>query len=533
MNTNSVENTEEKLKIENMLLKQRIEYLESKLQVVDELLRLSVRKQFGSSSEKNFVAAQLSLFDQYQDDDSAADSKENKLQEESPIEEVTYKRRKKVGHRKEQLEGLPVETIEYRIPEEEQVCDCCHGQLHEMSKEVRKEVVIIPATLKVVEHVSYIYACRSCEKESITVPIKKAQAPRGALPGSPASASAIAYVMSQKFVDSMPLYRLEKHFERMGITFSRQTMSNWMINAYERWLKVLYEHMKKELLRQKIIHCDETTLQVLREKDRAPQTKSYMWLYRSGKYGIPIVLYDYQPSRGGKCPKKFLEGFSGHIHVDGYAGYNKVDNARFSACWAHARRAFVDALKALPANVKPESHSLTVSNEGLEYCNRIFEVERLLKDEAPDVRFIERLKKSKPILDEFKKWLDYNSEITLPQGKAGKAIKYCLNIWDKLIVFLEHGMLEIDNNRAERSIKPFVIARKNFLFCNTPKGAEAAAVIFSITESAKESGLNPFEYLKYLFETMPNLDDFTENQLDNLVPWSSSLPYSCRVKKQD
>lgn len=523
---NTKENTYEKLQIENGLLQQKVEHLQNELDTLKEFLRLAAHKRFSASSEKYLIAEQMSLFDDNKNEDVAVESKE-----ETATQDISYKRRKPQGYRKEQFDNISIETVVYTLPEEEQVCECCSGKLHEMSKEVRKEVQIIPAQVKVVEHISLIYSCRRCEKENITVPIKKAHAPNPPIPGSPASSSSIAYIMSQKFVESMPLYRLEKHFERMGVNISRQTMSNWMINASERWLKFLYDHMHKELLKLNIIHCDESTLQVLKEPGRTAQSKSYMWLYRSGRYGPPIVLYEYQPTRSGECPKNFLEGFIGHAHVDGYKGYHKVANVRLSACWAHARRNFADALKALPKNVKPGSQPKALSTTGLEYCNKLFEIERTLKEEPPEVRFIKRLEKSKPVLDEFKKWLDYNLPRTLPESLVRKAIKYCLNIWENLYVFLENGMLEIDNNRAERSIKPFVLARKNFLFCNTQRGADAAAVIFSIVESAKEAGLNPIAYLTYLFDVMPNFEEINEETLQKITPWAKELPENCRVPK--
>lgn len=526
MTTTISDDNYDKLQIENMLLTQKVEQLQNELESFKEFMRLAMHKRYGASREKYVDPNQITLYD----DENKEDTVDVPV-EEPATQEITYKRRKKKAFLKEQFENLPIETIEYRLPKEEQICNCCVGQLHEMSKEVRREVKIVPAQFKIVEHVTIIYGCRNCEKENITVPIKKAPTPRPALPGSPASSSAIAYIMSQKFVESMPLYRLEKHFERMGIVISRQTMSNWMINASERWLTLLYKQMKKELLKLNIIHCDETTLQVLKEPDRTAQSKSYLWLYRSGRYGPPIVLYEYKPTRSGECPKTFLDGFRGYIHVDGYKAYNKVTNARLSACWAHARRGFTDAIKSLPKNVKSENQLNIISKKGLEYCNKLFEIERFLKDETPEIRFIERLKRSKPILDEFKNWLDYHKPRTLSGSYVGKAIRYCLNIWDNLYVFLEHGMLEIDNNRAERSIKPVVIGRKNFLFCNTPRGAKTAATIYSIVESAKESGLNPITYLTYILDTLPNLEDINEESLQKILPWSDSLPDFCKPKK--
>jgi hypothetical protein len=289
--------------------------------------------------------------------------------------------------------------------------------------------------------------------------------------------------------------------------------------------------MKKKLLKMNILHCDETIVQVLKEPGKSPQSKSYMWLYRSGKYDIPIILYEYKSSREAKWAKEFLTGYSGYIHADGYAGYNKVENVIISACLSHVRRKFTDTLKAMPKNIDKSSVALTLTNKAIEYCNRLFEIERTIKDEPLHVRFIERIKRSKPLLDEFKDWLDYNKQRVLPSSYLMKAINYALGQWDKMLVFLYDARLEIDNNRAERTIKSYVISRKNFLFCNTPKGAETAAIIISITETAKENNLNPFEYLKYIFDMMPNIENLNDDELDKLTPWSAELPLNCRVVK--
>jgi hypothetical protein len=249
-----------------------------------------------------------------------------------------------------------------------------------------------------------------------------------------------------------------------------------------------------------------------------------MWLYRSGRYGSPIVLFNYQTTRAGKHPCNFLSGYKGYIHVDGYAGYNGLTDVILVGCLAHARREFTDCLKAMPGDKTAPS----VAREGLEFCNRLFAIERSLADADPDLRYQERLKQSRPALDAFKAWLQYQSPRVLPKSALGKAIGYCRNQWDKLEAFMLDGRLEISNNLAERSIKPFVIGRKNFLFSNTPRGARASAVIYSIVETAKANDLIPFEYLTYLFEQLPNLGN---RDLDELLPWSDSLPDSCKLHK--
>lgn len=335
--------------------------------------------------------------------------------------------------------------------------------------------------------------------------------------------------MNQKYVEGMPLYRQEQQFARLGIELSRQTLANWMLYGANEWLTPLYDRMHHHLLKQDILHADETTLQVLHEPGRAAETDSYMWLYRTGRLGPPIILYDYQETRGGQHPRKFLTGFKGYLHVDGYGGYNELPDVTLVGCWSHARRKFDEALKALPA---ANRSAPVAAKEGLEFCNRLFAIERDLKEATPKERYEKRLARSHPVLDAFLAWLHKQSSQVLPKSAFGKAINYCLNQWDKLVAFLQDGRLEIDNNRSERSIKPFVIGRKNWLFSNTPRGARASATIYSIVETAKENGLNPFQYLSYLFEKLPNIDIKDENTLDTFLPWSESLPSICKVNKK-
>jgi transposase len=241
--------------------------------------------------------------------------------------------------------------------------------------------------------------------------------------------------------------------------------------------------------------------------------------------GPPIVLYDYKKTRAGENPKEFLSGFKGYLQVDGYAGYHKVENFMLVGCMAHARRGFTDVLKSLPVN----SPKLNPATEGLQFCNTLYAIERELKGLDPKERYEKCLEKSQPVLDPFLSWLQLQEQRVLPKSGLGKAIAYCLNQWDKKVGFLKDGRLEIDNNRSERSIKPVVIGRKAWLFSNTPQGARASAIIYSIVETAKANGLNPYYYLRYLFDQLPNIDLTDENALDRLLPWSTTLPVYCIV----
>ena len=390
--------------------------------------------------------------------------------------------------------------------------------MHEMGSDTRDEIVIVPAQLKVTKHVSFKYSCRNCERNEITTPIVTASVPKALIPKSLASASAVAYIMSQKYTEAMPLYRQEKHFERLGIELPRAILSNWMLKGGE-MLEPIFDCMHEKLLNLDIAHADETTLQVLHETGRKAESKSYMWLYRSGRDGPPIVLFEYQPTRSGSNPKQFLEGFAGYLHADGYSGYNDVKEVTLVGCWAHARRKFVDALNAIPQAQRDDPKNL--ANIALRYISSLYDIEKELLDASPEHIKAVRSEQSAAILDEFKTWLDRESGLTLPKSILGIALTYCKNQWPKLIEFLNDGRLEIDNNRAERSIKPFVIGRKNWLFSNTPRGAKTSAIIYSIIETAKENGLDPFTYLKYVFEQLPKTN--SEKTIDDLLPWNPTV----------
>lgn len=512
--------TTEKLQDRCDFLENQVADLMGKLKWFEEQFRLSQHQRFGSSSEQSHPdQIELSLFNE-------AEVAATPDIEEPTVETVTYRRKKKRGHREIMLENLPTETVEYRLSEEEQVCSCCGGSLHEMSTEVRQELKVVPAEVKVVKHVRYVYSCRHCEHEEMNTPIKTATMPAPVYPGSLASPSSMAYIMSQKYVESMPLYRQEQQFVRLGVALSRQTLANWMLFGADKWLSLLYDRMHDHLLEQGVLHADETTLQVLHEPGRAATSTSYLWLYRTGIEGPPAVLYDYQQTRAGKHPREFLSGFKGYLHVDGYAGYNGLIDVTLVGCWAHARRKFSEALKALP-DLKLSAS--VVAKEGLHFCNQLFMIERDLKDKTPDERYHNRLEHSQPILDAFSVWLQTQKSRVLPKSALGQAITYCHNQWNKLKAFLQDRRLEIDNNRSERAIKPFVIGRKNWMFANTPRGARTSAIIYSIVETAKENDLKPFDYLTYLFEKLPNMDTKDSEAFDKLLPWSKDLPIICRI----
>ncbi len=517
--TDNAAKTYDELILYCKMLEEENAELKAKNNWLMEQFKLARQNRFGSSSER-YINGQQQLLD------------EDELQamygsppSEPEVETIVYNRRKKQrGHRDAVFADIPTTVIEYRLTDEELVCHC-GDIMHEIGKKVRQELKMVPAELFVEQHVSFSYACYRCEKEGISTPVVTAPVPAPVLPYSYSSPSSIAYIMTQKYVEGLPLYRQEQYFLRKNIQLSRQTMSNWMLLASEKWLQIIYNRMHHYLLEQDILHADETTIQVLREADRDADTKSYMWLYRTGREGPAIILFDYQETRAVEHPRNFLNGFSGYIHCDGYKIYELLLNIILIGCWSHARRYFVDALNVLPK----ENRSGSLAQKGLEACNEIFTIERTLKDVSNDKRYEARLEKSRPVLDAFYIWLISCVTVVLPKSALGKAIRYCLNQWDKLGGFLLDGRLEADNNRGERTLKPYVIGRKNWLFANTPRGAKASATIYSVMETAKENGLDPFAYLCHVFRAMPNMDITDMEALDKLLPWSPDIPAECRA----
>ncbi len=494
-----------RLKAENLWLKEQLGLVQHRL--------------YAPSSEKTPVGQEAMLFNE-------AEACAAPEAPEPVSETITYTRRKFTGQRELNLSGLPVEEIVYDLPESEQVCPVCEGRLHAMGADVRQELKIVPAVVTVVRHVQTKYTCRHCQQHDIQTPVVRASMPPPAFPNSLASPSAVAHIMVQKFVEGSPLYRQEAALARLGVTLSRQTLSNWMLAGAD-WLQPLYARVKVHLLKRDIAHADETTLQVLKEPGRAAQTQSYLWLYRSGRDGPPLVLFEYQPTRAGQHPRTFLEGFGGFLHVDGYTGYDGLPGVTLIGCWAHARRKFVEAVNLLP--VPQRKQGGTTAHAGLDFCNQLFDIERDLKDATPQYRLAARQVRSQAVLDRFRAWLDGVSVSALPKSKLGEAVGYCLHQWSKLEGFLLDGRLELDNNRAERSIKPFVIGRKNWLFANAVRGARSSATIYSIVETAKENGLDPQTYLTCLFEQLPNLNLKDTTAVDALLPWSETVQTHCRV----
>ena len=494
-------------------LKTTVAELQMLVQYYQTQLFMGKRRLFGSSSEKTSVdGQQLSLFGEA----------EAPAAPETQGEEIHYKRKKRKGKREEDLSALPVERIDYELDEAERACPQCGKTMKDIGVDVRREFTLIPAQVVVTEHAAHTYACSDCSKNGDSTPLVKAKAPVPLMGGSLASASLVAHIAIQKYENAMPLYRLEKGFAYDGVCISRQNMANWVIQCSELYLEAIYIRLKEQLLTESVLHADETTFQILKEPGRAPQSKSYEWIYRtSGCAKRKVVFYDYKETRKQEHPREFLKDFSGYLHTDGYQVYHNLPpGIVVVGCWAHVRRKWENLLKTIPKEKREGSNAA----RGVAYLNALFALEREFTELSPQKRYQARLEKSKPIQEAFFTWA--RGLGALPKSPIGEAVGYMVSQRKYLENIFLDGRLELSNNRAERSVKPFVLGRKNWLFSCVPAGARASSVLYSIIETAKENGLHPRRYLEYLFKMLPGS---TMNDLENLLPWSSVLPEDCHM----
>lgn len=520
--------TIEQFAVENAALKAELSEVKQKLSWLMEQLSSNRRKLYGVSSDKSIYdhSHQLSLF---QEAASCLTVPAGNADPGCQPETAANKReRRKSREMSSRLpDNLPIEIVACTLPEDQQSCEVCGSPMKAIGKElVRRELKFIPAQATIVETWRTAYACPSCEENAETVPIVKAPLPPQVIKGSMCTAETVAHIIVEKCVMGSPLYRQEKSWKHNGIPITRQTMANWLIRCSMEYFEPIYTELHRRLCLQRCLHADETEFQVLREPGKAPQSQSRMWLYRTSIDAVyPIVLYEYQPDRKKERPRDFLAGFSGYLLTDGYSAYHSLpENIIVVGCFSHVRAKFSDALKCLKEEERAGSLALT----GKEYCNKIFDIEREIKELSFADRFRIRQEKAVPILDEFYAWLESVNPHVSSKSKLGIAVGYALNQWKYLIRYLLDGRIECSNNRAERSVKPFVINRKNFLFATSVAGARASAVLHSLTQTAIENGLNPFEYLTYVLRTAAagNIRDDAD-LLTKLLP--ENAPDICRA----
>lgn len=483
------------------------------------------KKIFGRSSEAAPVAGQTNLFAQEELISGLIESR-------NEIVVTEHKRKaRQPGVRADMIAKLPVEVIRCEV-EEEATCPKCAGELIKIGeKVVRSEVVYEPAILKVVQYVQEVKKCEVCGGKGSAHPsdvFVQAKVPRPVLMHSLASASLVAGVMYKKYDMGIPLARQERDWMRLGLETYRSTLANWVIRSSEEWLTPLYNRMYKKMLESEILQGDETRIQCNREPGKRAGSESYMWVMRTGSTEpIRAVIFHYARTRSGEEAKALYEGFKGYLVTDAYAGYEKVENIRRALCWSHVRRYYLDSI---PLDSRGKEMEGSKGAEGRAWCDRLFQIEQKLKGCSPQERAAKRLELSGPVLEGFWSWVSETSAKFTPNESLRKALQYSINQKKYLETFLEDGRIPISNNECEACIRPFANGRKAWLFADSPEGAKANGVVYSLVETAKLNHLDVFRYLTYLLEHLPQLDFFNHpDLLDDYLPWSDSLPASCRL----
>lgn len=471
-------------------------------QIVDlkEQIKLLRDRLFGRKSEQTAdpQTPQLALFNEPESVELTAPEDDEEVVAPSP----------RRGKRKPLSADLPRIEIVHELPEHELTC-VCGCRKHTIGEETSEQLEIVPMQIRVIKHIRKVYGCRGCETAPVT-----ADKPAQLIEKSMASPSVLAMLLTTKYVDGLPLHRFEKVLGRHGVDIPRQTLARWVIQCNEHFQPLL-NLMRDRLLESPVIHCDETRVQVLKEPDRDPTSQSWMWVQASGPPDRPVILFDYTTSRAQEVPLRLLGDYRGYLMTDDYAGYNALGaqpGVERLACMAHARRKFVDAQKVQP---KGKTGRADIA---LTMINKLYGIERDLKEMTDEQRFGGRQEQSLPVLAQLKSWLEKTQPQVTAQSALGKAVNYLASNWNRLERYVEAGFLPIDNNAAERAIKPFVIGRKNWLFSDTPKGAAASAQIYSLVETAKANGQEPYTWLRHVLERIPqakSVEDF-----EALLPWN-------------
>lgn len=484
---------------------------------------LANQRYYGCKSEK-VIPGQLSLFN---DVEFASDISGT----EPLLDEVIEKKpRRRGGKRKIDFSKLEQVVIRHELPQEEQVCEVCGDKLEEFNVEVSYTLRLVPAHLIAEKHERVVYRCKACCEDNAAgsdTPsvIKRADMPKSPIKGSLASASLISYILHAKYTNALPLYRLEQDFKCLGVNISRQNMANWTISVYEKWLTLLHARMKEKLLEKDIIHADETGIQVLKEPDRTPKQKSYMWLFAASGCECPLYIYEYHPTRARSVPQNFLAGWSGTLMTDGYKPYFDLGpTITNTACLVHIRRKFAEIVKTAGGDSLAQAAG-SIALAARQKIDEMFSVDSRFYE----LTYVERKEKRDtylaPLMKSFLRWAKEQKFKVLPKSALDEALDYAITYWPFVLNILKDGRLELSNNLAERAIKPFVIGRKNFLFSDTPHGAHASAAIYSIVVTAKANGIKPRDYLEWVLTVMPNANNASDPQfLDGLIPGIGTLP---------
>jgi len=499
---------------------------ELRIQKIYESIVLARRRKFGPSSEANSIQGRL--FDEAEllaltpapgepgaDASDLADLSGSAPETDSAVAEdsgsVASKAaatKKARGKRLPLAAELPRVEIVHDVPESERVCPCGTPMVV-IGQEVSEQLDVIPMRIQVLRHIRLRYGCPKGEQAPVVAP-----APLQVLPKSNASERFLATLLALKYVDSLPLARIEYVLGRAGARVTRQTLARWVIGTAQA-LQPIANLMRDALLESKLIYMDETRVQVLKEPGRDPTTQSYMWVQRGGPPEKPVILFDYDPSRSGQIPMRLLQGWQGFLMTDGYEGYGALarePGIEHLACWAHARRKFVDAVKVQPKGKR------SLADQAVEMIGKLYRIERDIRDKPTPEKQRVRQDQSQAMLDKMRVWLNTALPAITPQSKLGEALAYLHKYWPRLIRYVEHGDLPIDNNPCENAIRPFVIGRKNWLFSDSQAGAHASALIYSLIETAKANGQEPSLWLAEVLSELPyakTVDDY-----DRLLPWN-------------
>lgn len=510
-----------------LMQQEQLSEIDRKLQLVLEQLSTATKNKYGRSSEKLEVSGQLRFAEidgevilLFNEAEALADDEADELKEENLKKRGT----KKKGKRATDIEHLPKEIITHEMTDEELDAIYPDEGWKRLPDEVYHRYTFTPAKVGIEEHRVAVYSGKKTDT------IKKAKHPAYLLRGSLVSASIESSIIVGKYVNATPFARIERMFEQYGIPVTRQNMANWTIRCADEYLSLLYDRFKKELLKNSVIQADETPLLV--NKDGRPAgSKSYMWVYRTGKYEAdkPIILYDYQRTRKSEHPREFLKDFNGVCVTDGYQVYHTIEGEReeltIAGCWAHARRRYDEALKALPKS----EQKLSLAYIALSQIQAIYHEEGQLQDLSPAKRRKARRETIKPLVEAYFAWVKKNIDRVLPKSKTHNGMTYSLNQEKYLKRFLDDGEIPIDNNTAEQSIRGFCIGKKNWVMCDTINGAEASAIIYSLVETAKANKLKIYEYFNHLLTEIPeHMLDTNRDFLNDLLPWSDKLPAECR-----
>lgn len=515
----------------DMLLRQQseMEDIKEKVDTLNDQLRLMRAMLFGRSSEKDLRKETDPEVDGIQMK-FVFNEAEASYQEETPepsVEEVvkSYKRKKHTGKREEDLSGIPAKQIDHTIPDEELQTLFPEGY-DRLPDEVYRKLELHPATFEVLEHHIAVYVSKKGPKK-----IVRADHPKELLEHSIVTPSLAAGIMNAKYVNSVPIARVEKEFERRDVRISRQVMSGWMIKLSERYLSLVYDSLKAQLLNQPVIHSDETPVCVSKDGRKAG-SKSYMWVYRSAGDDRPSVIYDYCMTRNTDHLRDFLGDYEGIIVSDGYASYHRLakdwpERIRVAGCWAHARRQFANIIKSASGSDRKKA-KYTLAQYAVDQIGQIYHLDNELKDLSPEERKKERDLTIRPIVEGYFTWAETHLEEVPKGSNIGKALSYSLNQKEYLCAFLDHPDVPLDNNPAEQAIRPFCVGKHNWHLIDTTHGAEASAMLYSIAETAKANHLKPYEYFKYLLEEIPkHMDDRDMCFLDDLMPWSDPVVERC------